>query len=360
MVVQEVKPSRFHFKTSQKNYEAKLPPHLRTPSTEVPGKPFSLNSPIFIELPHLPDPATQQTVDRPYSLEHNFLSSSHPPSQTGEKVPKPLTPLHSDHSPWQKIHEEKQYHVEEDEEPEIQPVGVFGRQGGPGLRPHFVVLLLPLGFTEASPLPGAVPTTFWGRVHLHFAPVAAPESGQLKSLSSRTSAFSLRKSGQSPAPCTCAFPRLGKGPRPVPPSAQAPSAAFVPAGGDRRFCPEAEAEKAPRSAAPRREAGFSGFARRNKTVAGPEVTHVPFPTGDWLHLGTAMVTSPYPSIAFASLCQGFKRASSSGVCTVPSMLQGFPCGSDGEASAYTAGGLGSIPGSGRSSGEGNGTPLQYS
>ena len=28
--------------------------------------------------------------------------------------------------------------------------------------------------------------------------------------------------------------------------------------------------------------------------------------------------------------------------------------------AYNAGGLGSIPGSGRSSGEGNGTPLQYS
>ena len=33
-------------------------------------------------------------------------------------------------------------------------------------------------------------------------------------------------------------------------------------------------------------------------------------------------------------------------------------GSDGKASAYSAGDLGSIPGSGRSSGEGN--PLQYS
>ena len=41
-------------------------------------------------------------------------------------------------------------------------------------------------------------------------------------------------------------------------------------------------------------------------------------------------------------------------------LEGFPCGSDGKASAYTAGDLGSIPGLGRSSGEGNGTPLQYS
>ena len=39
---------------------------------------------------------------------------------------------------------------------------------------------------------------------------------------------------------------------------------------------------------------------------------------------------------------------------------GFPGGSDGKASAYNVGDLGSIPGSGRSSGEGNGNPLQYS
>ena len=39
---------------------------------------------------------------------------------------------------------------------------------------------------------------------------------------------------------------------------------------------------------------------------------------------------------------------------------GLPCGSDGKASAYNAGDLGSIPGSGRSSGEGNGNPLHYS
>ena len=38
----------------------------------------------------------------------------------------------------------------------------------------------------------------------------------------------------------------------------------------------------------------------------------------------------------------------------------FPGGSDGKASAYNAGDPGSIPGSGRSPGEGNGTPLQYS
>ena len=39
---------------------------------------------------------------------------------------------------------------------------------------------------------------------------------------------------------------------------------------------------------------------------------------------------------------------------------GFPVGSDGKESACNAGDLGSIPGLGRSSGEGNGYPLQYS
>ena len=38
----------------------------------------------------------------------------------------------------------------------------------------------------------------------------------------------------------------------------------------------------------------------------------------------------------------------------------FPGGSDGKASAYNAGDLGSIPGSGRSPGEGNSNLLQYS
>ena len=38
----------------------------------------------------------------------------------------------------------------------------------------------------------------------------------------------------------------------------------------------------------------------------------------------------------------------------------FPCASDGKVSAYNARDLGSIPESGRSPGEGNGNPLQYS
>ena len=42
------------------------------------------------------------------------------------------------------------------------------------------------------------------------------------------------------------------------------------------------------------------------------------------------------------------------------ILLDFPGGSDGKASAYNVGDPGSIPRSGRSSGEGNGNPLQYS
>ena len=41
-------------------------------------------------------------------------------------------------------------------------------------------------------------------------------------------------------------------------------------------------------------------------------------------------------------------------------IWGFILGSDGKASAYNAGDPGSIPGLGRSPGEGNGYPLQYS
>ena len=42
------------------------------------------------------------------------------------------------------------------------------------------------------------------------------------------------------------------------------------------------------------------------------------------------------------------------------ILMGFPGGSDGKESACNAGDQGLIPGSGRSPGEGNGNPLQYS
>ncbi|XDC64506.1 hypothetical protein R6Z07M_015688 [Ovis aries] len=53
----------------------------------------------------------------------------------------------------------------------------------------------------------------------------------------------------------------------------------------------------------------------------------------------------------------FKRK---GIYVYLQLVQGFPCRSAGKASACNAGEPGSIPGLGRSSGEGNGNPLQYS
>ena len=47
------------------------------------------------------------------------------------------------------------------------------------------------------------------------------------------------------------------------------------------------------------------------------------------------------------------------IATCSGILVGFPGGSEGKASACNAGDLGSIPGSGRSPGEGNGNPLRY-
>ena len=49
------------------------------------------------------------------------------------------------------------------------------------------------------------------------------------------------------------------------------------------------------------------------------------------------------------------------VSSVLGFIRGFlPGGSEGKASACNVGDLGSIPGLGRSPGEGNGNPLQYS
>ena len=47
------------------------------------------------------------------------------------------------------------------------------------------------------------------------------------------------------------------------------------------------------------------------------------------------------------------------ICYTLVVIVDFPGGSEGKASACNAGDLGWIPGSGRSPGEGNGTPLQH-
>ena len=46
------------------------------------------------------------------------------------------------------------------------------------------------------------------------------------------------------------------------------------------------------------------------------------------------------------------------ICMVPFDHLDFPGGSDSKSSVYNAGDLGSVPGLGRSAGEGNGNPLQ--
>ena len=47
------------------------------------------------------------------------------------------------------------------------------------------------------------------------------------------------------------------------------------------------------------------------------------------------------------------------IISFPQLKLDFPGGSDGKASVYDAGDPGSIPGLGRTPGEGNGNPLQY-
>ena len=59
-------------------------------------------------------------------------------------------------------------------------------------------------------------------------------------------------------------------------------------------------------------------------------------------------------------CHLWGRTESDTTEATSQQQQGFPCGSDGKESAYNAGDLGSVPASGRSPGEGNGNPLQYS
>ena len=61
-----------------------------------------------------------------------------------------------------------------------------------------------------------------------------------------------------------------------------------------------------------------------------------------------------------SNCHGFMSCLVAESLGLLLMVVGFPGGSDGKESAYSAGDLGLIPGLGRSPGEENGYPLQYS
>ena len=79
----------------------------------------------------------------------------------------------------------------------------------------------------------------------------------------------------------------------------------------------------------------------------------------WASLVAQLVKNP-PAIQ-ETLVQflGWEDPLEKGSLPSPVFL-GFPGGSAGKASAYNVGDTGSIPGSGRSPGEENGNPLQYS
>ena len=62
---------------------------------------------------------------------------------------------------------------------------------------------------------------------------------------------------------------------------------------------------------------------------------------------------------FFSLMRGASRLPFEYLSPSDVLMMGFPGGSEVKASACNAGDLGSIPGLGRSPGEGNGNPLQY-
>ena len=62
---------------------------------------------------------------------------------------------------------------------------------------------------------------------------------------------------------------------------------------------------------------------------------------------------------FPTLLPVVARIWTGGIIYTLEMGRGFPCGSAGKESACNARDLGSVPGSGRSHGEGNGNPLQF-
>ena len=86
----------------------------------------------------------------------------------------------------------------------------------------------------------------------------------------------------------------------------------------------------------------------SKTLRAPLV-HKPLATDDLFTTFTALTSREYHIGRIIYIFQiGFFH------------LVGLPGGSDGKQFAYVVGGLGSIPGSGRSPGEGNGIALQHS
>ena len=65
------------------------------------------------------------------------------------------------------------------------------------------------------------------------------------------------------------------------------------------------------------------------------------------------------SFVFHSFKCSFTANPSAGITPIYMQYWSFPCSSVGKESVCSAGDLGSIPGLGKSPGEGNGNPLQY-
>ena len=78
-------------------------------------------------------------------------------------------------------------------------------------------------------------------------------------------------------------------------------------------------------------------------------------------LGTCWPACPWRWLVNSEMGHGAMGRDINSIYYRPALVRcDFPGGSDGKASACNAGYPGSIPGSGRSPGEGNGSPLQYS
>ena len=95
---------------------------------------------------------------------------------------------------------------------------------------------------------------------------------------------------------------------------------------------------------------------------GVKIPHVSWPKNQNVNNRSSIVTSSIKTLKWSTLKKkkNLLRINEKQWLSTYLIMQSFPGGSEDKASACDAGGPGSIPGWGRSPGEGNGNPLQYS